>query len=158
MGVVSLIPRTSIPAVDSARTADSRPAPGPLTRTSTTRRPYSFALFAAVSDACCAANGVPLRDPRNPRDPELDHASTLPTWSVNVTIVLLNDACTCTIPFGTTFFSFFLKDFFLLEVFAGAFAMLSSYPGLRLGRGLLLVRDGAAPRPLPGARVAVGAL
>src|SRR5579862_6138368 len=122
MGVRSLIDFTSIPTVASARTADSRPAPGPLTRTSTERSPYSFALLAAVSEACCAAKGVPLRDPRNPSEPELDHAKTLPTRSVNVTIVLLNEAWTCTRPFDTTFFSFFLKVFFLV-VFAGALAM-----------------------------------
>src|SRR5271165_5269753 len=39
IGVVSLIERTSIPAEASARTADSRPDPGPLTRTSTLRTP-----------------------------------------------------------------------------------------------------------------------
>src|ERR1051326_2710642 len=111
-----------MPAVASARTADSRPAPGPLTRTSAERSPYSFTLLAAVREACCAANGVPLRDPRKPSEPELDQASTLPTRSVNVMMVLLKDACTCTMPAGTTFFSFFLKDFFLV-VLAGAFAM-----------------------------------
>jgi hypothetical protein len=122
IGVTSFIDLTSIPAVARARTADSRPAPGPLTRTSTTRRPDSFALVAAVIDACCAANGVPLREPRNPSDPELDHASTFPMGSVNVTIVLLNVACTWTRPTGTDFFSFFLKVFFLAD-FAGALAI-----------------------------------
>jgi hypothetical protein len=39
IGVVSLMDRTSIPAEASARTADSRPDPGPLTRTSTVRTP-----------------------------------------------------------------------------------------------------------------------
>src|SRR5438067_6090543 len=72
MGVRSLICRTSIPAVDSARTADSRPEPGPLTRTSTVLSPYSLALLAAVKEACWAAKGVPLRDPRKPSEPELD--------------------------------------------------------------------------------------
>src|SRR5579875_815755 len=114
--------RTSMPAVDSARTADSRPDPGPATRTSTVRRPVSLALLAAVSDACWAANGVPLREPRNPSEPELDQASTLPSGSVNVTMVLLNDAWMCTVPNGTFFFSFFLKLFFLVD-FAGAFAI-----------------------------------
>src|SRR5580704_8604870 len=92
IGVRSFIVRTSIPAVASARTADSRPAPGPAMRTSTTRRPYSLALLAAVNEACCAAYGVPLRDPRNPSEPELDQASTLPTKSVKVMMVLLKDA------------------------------------------------------------------
>ena len=86
--------------------------PGPLTQTSTVRNPDSFALFAAVSDACCAAKGVPLRDPRNPSEPELDHAITLPMGSVMVMMVLLKDACTCTRPIGTERFSFFLKAFF----------------------------------------------
>src|SRR5271165_5378777 len=114
IGVRSLIERTSSPAVDSARTADSRPAPGPLTATSTVRNPDSFALFAAVKEACCAANGVPLRDPRKPSEPELDHEMTLPMGSVMVMIVLLNDACTCTRPIGTERFSFFLNAFFLV--------------------------------------------
>src|SRR3954451_12024160 len=72
IGVLSLIARTSRPDVASARMADSRPDPGPLTRTSTTRRPTSLAFEAAVMDACCAANGVPLRDPRKPSEPALD--------------------------------------------------------------------------------------
>src|ERR1700693_2923260 len=92
IAVVSRIDRTSRPAVASARTADSRPEPGPLTRTSTVRSPTSFALFAAVSAACWAANGVPLREPRNPRDPALDHDTVLPSGSAIVTIVLLNVA------------------------------------------------------------------
>src|SRR5215472_19126524 len=58
IGVTSLMARTSMPAVDSARTADSRPEPGPATRTSTVRSPLSTALLAAVKEACCAANGV----------------------------------------------------------------------------------------------------
>ena len=112
-------------AVDSARTADSRPAPGPLTSHFHGRKPDSLALLAAVSDACCAANGVPLRDPRNPSEPELDHASTLPDRIGEVTMVLLNDACTWTMPAGTFFFSFFLKDFFL-PCFCWCFCHVSS--------------------------------
>src|SRR6476620_8630408 len=111
-----------MPTVDNARTADSRPEPGPATFTSTDRIPASFALFAAVSDACCAANGVPLRDPRKPSEPELDQETTLPIGSVKVTIVLLNVACTCMTPTGMCFFSFFLKVFFFV-LFACAFAM-----------------------------------
>src|SRR5580704_245045 len=124
IGVRSLIDFTSIPAVAKARTADSRPAPGPLTLTSTDRRPYSFALLAAVKDACWAANGVPFLDPRNPSEPELDQASTLPIRSVKVTIVLLNEAWICTKPVLTIFFSFFLNVFFFVAGFAGALAIL----------------------------------
>src|SRR5258706_6010433 len=39
MGVTSRIDRTSMPDEARARTADSRPEPGPLTRTSTLRTP-----------------------------------------------------------------------------------------------------------------------
>ena len=49
----------------------SRPEPGPETRTSTERRPWSRAALAALTAACCAANGVPLREPRKPSEPEL---------------------------------------------------------------------------------------
>src|ERR1035441_6850191 len=79
IGVTSLIERTSRPAVLKARTADSRPEPGPETRTSTTRSPLSLALLAAVMAACWAANGVPLRDPRKPSEPALDQEIVLPS-------------------------------------------------------------------------------
>src|SRR5437764_15201821 len=115
-----------MPAVESARTALSRPDPGPDTRTSTERSPLSPALLAAVMAACCAANGVPLRDPRNPSDPALDHEMVLPSWSAMVTIVLLKVAWMCTTPVWTTRFSFFLKLFFL-PAFAGAFAIQTAY-------------------------------
>src|ERR1035437_5275403 len=78
-GVTSLMDRTSIPAVLNARTADSRPEPGPQTRTSTTRSPLSLALLAAVMAACWAAKGVPLRDPRKPSEPALDQEIVLPS-------------------------------------------------------------------------------
>src|SRR5580658_5597333 len=76
-------------------------------------------MLAAFEAACCAAKGVPLRDPRNPSDPELFHDRTLPFMSVMVTIVLLKDACTYTKPWGTCLRSFFLKVFFL-PFFSGA--------------------------------------
>ena len=152
IGVLSLMVRTSRPAVASARTADSRPG----SRTAdvhfhASADPDSLALLAAVSDACCAANGVPLRDPRNPSEPELDHAITFPIGSVMVMMVLLNEAWTCTSPVGTTFFSFFLKVFFfagfcrcfchgclvlLPYVFADAFFLFATVPR----RGPLRVR------------------
>src|ERR1700727_3392548 len=122
---------------ESAHPAIPRPEPGPLTRTSTVRNPLSPALLAAVIAACCAANGVPLRDPRNPREPALDHAMVWPSWSAMVTMVLLNVAWMCTMPEWTTRFSFFLKLFFLppfagalpdafVAVFAATFAIMSS--------------------------------
>src|ERR1035441_4907954 len=68
---------------------------------------------AAFEAACCAANGVPLREPRNPSEPELFQLSVLPTWSVMVTMVLLNVAWMCAIPNGTFLRSRFLNFLFL---------------------------------------------
>src|SRR5579875_2423175 len=90
IGVTSLMRLTSSPAACSDRIAASRPAPGPLTYTSTWRTPFSMALRAALSAASPAAKGVPLRDPLNPAVPALAQARTLPWGSVMVTIVLLN--------------------------------------------------------------------
>src|ERR1700759_5296745 len=70
-------------------------------------------MFAAFEAACCAAKGVPLRDPRKPSDPELFHDRTLPFMSEMVTIVLLKEACTNANPCGTCLRSFFLNVFFL---------------------------------------------
>src|SRR5262245_1082668 len=112
IGVTSRIDFTSRPTVCSARIADSRPDPGPLTRTSSDRMPTVFAALPALSAACVAANGVPLRDPLKPIPPALDHATTLPSVSVIVTVVLLNDAWMCASPWWTMRFSpRFLKVF-----------------------------------------------
>src|SRR5579863_2155229 len=107
MGVTSEILVIFKPQVLSARTADSRPGPGPPTRTSTFFRPCSCAATPAFSAATCAANGVLLREPRNPQPPEVAQDSVLPWRSVIVMIVLLNDACTCAIASST-----FLRAFF----------------------------------------------
>jgi hypothetical protein len=98
------------PQLFSARTADSRPGPGPATRTSTFRKPCSCAALPAFSAATCAAKGVDLREPRNPQPPEVAQESVFPWRSVIVMIVLLKDACTCAMPSRTflrTFFGFF---------------------------------------------------
>src|ERR1700739_461894 len=78
-------------------------------------------MFAAFDAACCAAKGVPLRDPRKPSDPELFHDRTLPFMSEIVTTVLLKDSCTYDSPWATCLPSFFLKVFFL-PFFSGAAA------------------------------------
>src|SRR5437588_7182693 len=88
MGVTSRIAVTFRPTVCSARSADSRPAPGPLTSTSSVRMPCSTAFFAASSAVTCAAYGVDLREPLKPSDPAADHDTALPLPSVIVTIVL----------------------------------------------------------------------
>src|SRR5271168_2752131 len=123
-GVTSLIALMCKPEDASARTADSRPAPGPFTRTSTDFIPYwSRATPAAVAAACCAAYGVPLREPLKPTEPAEDQLTARPSGSVSVTIVLLNVAWMHTTPCGTTRFSFFLRNSFLrLELFAAAAA------------------------------------
>ena len=54
--------------------------------------PTAFAAFPALSAACVAANGVPLRDPLKPIPPALDQATTAPSGSVIVMIVLLKEA------------------------------------------------------------------
>src|SRR5437868_9644589 len=105
IGVTSRIDFTSSPTVWRARIADSRPEPGPFTRTSSDRMPTVFAALPALSAAWVAANGVPLREPLKPIPPALDHATTLPSVSVIVTVVLLNEAWMCASPWWTIFFS-----------------------------------------------------
>src|SRR5665213_1730300 len=95
------------PQVLSARTADSRPGPGPPTRTSTFLTPCSCAAVPAFSAATWAANGVLFLEPRKPQPPEVAQESVLPCRSVIVMIVLLKEACTCAIASST-----FLRAFF----------------------------------------------
>src|SRR5665648_11986 len=90
IGVTSLIKFTSNPAACRARIAASRPPPGPFTKHSTSFKPCSIATLAQVSAAICAAKGVLLREPLNPREPALDQESAFPLVSVMVTMVLLN--------------------------------------------------------------------
>src|ERR1035438_3081165 len=70
-------------------------------------------MLAAFEAACCAAKGVPLREPRKPSEPELFQLNVLPIWSVMVTMVLLNVACTYAMPNGTFLRSRFLNFLFL---------------------------------------------
>ena len=60
--------------------------------------PNAFAALPAAIAACVAANGVPFREPLNPMPPALDHATTFPSGSVIVTVVLLKDAWMCASP------------------------------------------------------------
>src|SRR5580692_12547453 len=110
IGVTSAMLVIFSPQAFNARTADSRPGPGPPTRTSTFFTPCSWAAVPAFSAATWAAKGVLLRDPRKPQPPAVAHESVLPCRSVIVMIVLLNDACTCAIASSTflrAFFGFF---------------------------------------------------
>src|SRR5918996_2438902 len=92
IGVMSVIALTSRPAAWSDRIACSRPAPGPLTYTSTWRMPCSIARFAAPSAERAAAYGVLLREPLKPATPAEPQLTTAPPRSVIVMIVLLKDA------------------------------------------------------------------
>src|SRR5271166_5746979 len=94
------------PSALSARTADSRPGPGPLIRTSRFLTPHSWAARPAASAATCAANGVDLREPLKPAPPEVAHDSALPCRSVIVMIVLLNEAWIWAMPSATFFLTF----------------------------------------------------
>src|SRR5664279_2058738 len=105
-GVTSAIDTIFSPSAFSARTADSRPGPGPLMRTSRFFTPCSWAARPADSAATCAAKGVDLREPLKPAPPEVAHESALPWRSVIVMIVLLNDAWICAIPSDTLFLTF----------------------------------------------------
>src|SRR3954451_22324808 len=69
--------------------------------------PCSIARRAASSAASCAANGVLLREPLNPREPADDHATVAPLMSVMVTMVLLKVDWMCAMPVET-----FLRTFF----------------------------------------------
>src|SRR5262245_11629546 len=68
-GVTSSMALIVMPAACRAVIADSRPEPGPLTRTSISLRPNLEALSAATSAARWAANGVLLRLPLKPTIP-----------------------------------------------------------------------------------------
>src|ERR1700742_5165066 len=98
MVVTSRIEVTLNPAACSARSADSRPEPGPRTSTSRGFMPCSCAFLAASSAATWAAYGVALRGPLKPMTPDDDQEIVFPCTSVMVTIVLLNDAFTCATP------------------------------------------------------------
>src|SRR6185312_12566442 len=107
MGVTSEMLVIFKPQLFSARTADSRPGPGPPTRTSTFFTPCSCAATPAFSAATCAAKGVLLREPRKPQPPDVAQDRVLPWRSVIVMIVLLKEAWTCAIASST-----FLRAFF----------------------------------------------
>src|SRR6266404_55830 len=113
--------------------------------------PWSRAMLAAFIAACCAANGVPLREPRKPSEPELFQLMVLPCWSAMVTMVLLKEAWMWTIPLGTLLRSFRLNvlpflPFFVSVVAAAGFAMWFGFsflvscfvPGLKPGKSIVV--------------------
>ncbi len=98
MGVTSRIKVILSPAAWSARSADSRPAPAPFTKTLSCLTPCSIALLAAFSAPICAAKGVDLREPLKPTAPADEEAMVFPATSVIVMTVLLNVAWTWATP------------------------------------------------------------
>src|SRR5689334_25194400 len=98
MGVTSRMVVIVMPTACSARSADSRPEPGPDTLTSRVFTPCSAALRPASSAAIWAAYGVDFREPLNPIMPADDQEMALPCASVMVIMVLLNEAFTCATP------------------------------------------------------------
>src|ERR1039457_1782389 len=96
--------------------ADSRPDPGPCTRTLTRRTPALYASRPACSPATVAANGVDFFDPLKPAFPDELHEMVLPWLSVMVTVVLLKVAATCASPSASTIFLVFFAvamDYFV---------------------------------------------
>src|SRR5271168_1407506 len=141
-----------------ARSADSRPDPGPETSTSSMRMPCSPAFLTASSAAIWAAKGVDLREPLKPIVPAEDQEMVLPCASVMVIIVLLNVELTWATPD-----TMFLRS--LRRTRVASLAMGSSFRRARSAnrqiaagfRLLLLARD-RLRLPLAGARVGVRAL
>src|SRR5947208_14417911 len=82
--------------------ADSRPQPGPCTRTCTRFTPNPNASRAHCSAATVAANGVLFLEPLNPALPDEPHDTVLPCVSVMVMVVLLKVAAMCAMPSAST--------------------------------------------------------
>src|SRR5919204_4834860 len=104
MGVTSRMDTTRRPTEASAWMADSRPLPGPCTRTCTRRRPRFIASRPQFSAATVAAKGVDFLEPLKPALPAEPHASALPRRSVMVISRLLNVAEMWAMPSDSTTF------------------------------------------------------
>src|SRR5918997_1510489 len=104
IGVTSRIETTRSPTEASAWMADSRPLPGPCTRTCTRRSPRFMASRPQFSAATVAANGVDFLDPLKPAFPAEPQASALPRMSVIVISRLLNVAEMWAMPSVSTTF------------------------------------------------------
>ena len=76
MSLIAVILKFSV--LPMALSADSRPTPGPFTKTSTLFIPISLALRSAFSVVTFAAKGVLFRDPWKPLAPVVDQATTFP--------------------------------------------------------------------------------
>src|SRR2546430_735461 len=97
--------------------ADSRPEPGPCTRTCTRLTPRFSASRAACSAATVAANGVDFFDPLKPAFPDEPHVIVLPCMSVIVMSVLLNVAVMCATASASTTFLARLAPAFAVAIY-----------------------------------------
>src|SRR5918999_2159733 len=104
IGVTSRMLTTRRPTDARAWIADSRPLPGPCTRTCTRRSPRFIASRPQFSAATVAANGVDFLEPLNPALPADPHARALPRRSVMVMSRLLNVAEMWAMPSDSTTF------------------------------------------------------
>src|SRR5678816_4599063 len=95
IGVMPLVDSTCNPAAASAWMADSRPLPGPCTRTWTRFTPAVSDSRAHCSAATVAAKGVLFFEPLKPALPDEPQDTALPCESVIVMVVLLNVALMC---------------------------------------------------------------
>src|SRR5882724_11797319 len=120
IGVTSRMETTRRPTDASAWMADSRPLPGPCTRTCTRRSPRFMASRPQFSAATVAAKGVDFFEPLNPALPADPHARVLPRMSVIVMSRLLNVAAMWATPSDST--TFFPR--LALGAFAGAGAVI----------------------------------
>src|SRR5688572_24822592 len=103
--------------------ADSRPDPGPCTRTCTRRTPRVTASRPACSPATVAANGVDFFEPLKPALPEEPQEIVFPCWSVMVIVVLLKVALTCATPSASMIrFVFFPVAIYFVTFFLPAIA------------------------------------
>src|SRR5262249_19850136 len=118
-----------MPAAVSARSADSRPAPGPFTYTASVRTPCSAAFLAQSSAATCAAKGVDLREPLKPCWPADDQHSGPPAASVIVINVLLKVDWMCATPVETLRLTFFLAPFLTMleSLLSGPYFLASTF-------------------------------
>ena len=120
-------------------TADSRPAPVPRMRISTSDMPIFLAFSPQDSPARVAANGVALRAPLKPMVPAESQQRVSPLVSVTVTMVLLCVALMWTMPRTTlrrTFFDFFAIYLALDALLAGD-GLLASLAGASVASGAL---------------------
>src|SRR2546429_1628115 len=152
IGVRSGIERICRPAVASAWIADSRPEPGPCTRTCTRRTPRFIASRAACSAATVAANGVDFLEPWNPALPEDPQVRAFPCISVIVMSVLLNVAVIWAMPSAsTTFLARFAPAAFACAIYffrRGFFLPAIARRGPFLVRALVCVRWPRTGNPL----------